>query len=174
MQNLKVCPTCLQNVDAVYRANVLNKLYNETFEIKRKIEELEGEKKKVFDNIKINNSKLNSLEKQFTEYKIMKLKFESMKDKELKILDLIKQNNNIEKDISLIKSQTERVRAELLELAKYDNLFEEKSRELAISMREERAADIKLAETKKEIEVFEKSVNELKEKIESIEKIKIK
>jgi len=40
MSDLKVCPTCQQDVDAVYRANILNKTYNEISHSKNRIEEL--------------------------------------------------------------------------------------------------------------------------------------
>ncbi len=50
MQNLEVCPTCQQNVDAVYRANVLNENYNNLSQSKQKIIELEIERKILLIN----------------------------------------------------------------------------------------------------------------------------
>lgn len=174
MQNLDVCPTCLQNVDAIYRANVLNKNHNDISQIKRQMEEKEIEQKNIIEKLKEIEIKIYSLEKKVTDFKILKMRFEGIKEKELKLIELKKQNKSILEDIDLLKNQTERIKSELLSLSKYDNIYEEKVQELTLSMREERASDIKLAEAKKEIEVFEKGILEMKIKIEKIEEIKIK
>lgn len=174
MQNLEVCPTCHQNVDAVYRANVLNKNHNEISSSKQKQEEIEIEKKNISEklvDIKVN---INLLERKSTEMKILKMKLEGVKEKENRLNDLLKQNENISEDIKLLNNQIETIKSELLNLTKYDLIFEEKSKELALTLKEEKISEIKLAEVRKEIEMFDKSIEELKERIEKIEKIKTK
>ncbi|HUS50818.1 MAG TPA: AAA family ATPase, partial [Candidatus Paceibacterota bacterium] len=47
ISNLEICPTCLQNVEAVYRTNILNTLYSETAYNNNQLEDLEKEKQKL-------------------------------------------------------------------------------------------------------------------------------
>jgi exonuclease SbcC len=174
MQNLEVCPTCRQEVDAVYRANVLNKNYNEMSQSKTKIEEKTIEKNNISEKIKELEISNNLLEKKITDLKILKMKSETINEKKSKLKDLENENSSIESDIKLLKNQIETIKSELLFLSKYDLIFEDKSRELTLLLREERVADIKLAEAKKEIEMLEKSVEELNERINKINEIKKK
>jgi len=174
MQNLEVCPTCHQNVDAIYRANVLNKNHNERSQAKNKIEEMEIEKTNIQNKIREFEISINLHEKKLTDLKILKMRLEGIKEKENKVLELEKQNYSIEGDLHLLKNQIETIKGELLSLSKYDNIYDEKEKELGFLLREERMADIKLAESKKEIEVFENTILELKERIKKIEEIKEK
>ena len=174
MQNLEVCPTCLQSVDAIYRANVLNKNYNSRSEAKRKIEEKEEERKKITEESEKTKNSLVELNKKLTDLKILKVKSESVLEKEKKIEELKKTKDSIKKDMDLLDSQIKTIKSELLKLSKYDLIFEEKSKELALSLKEERSSEIKLAESKKEIEFYEKSISELKTRIEKTKELKEK
>ena len=62
----------------------------------------------------------------------------------------------------------------VFELNKFENVFLEKQRELDNALKEERLADIKVAELKKEIEVFTKHLEELKQRIKKTEEIRDK
>lgn len=174
MQNLETCPTCGQDVDSVYRANVLNKNHNDASRTKKEIEDLEEKKKESNEKIKGLEIEINLLEKKSTDMKILKMKLENIKEKEDRKLTLEDQNKSLKEDLNILKKQIERIKDDLFSLSKYDNLFEEKSKELVEHLKEERASDIKSAEAKKEIEVFSKSIEELRSRIEKIEKIKEK
>ena len=174
MQDLEVCPTCYQKVDSIYRANVLNKNYNELSKSKLRLEELETEKETTRNKIKELEISINLSEKKLTDLKILKMKLENVKEKETKLDELKKQNTFLESDINMLKRQIETINSDLLVLGKYDKLFEEKSKELALSLREEKMSEIKLAEHKKELEMEEKSINELKERIDKVSEIKEK
>jgi exonuclease SbcC len=174
MQSLETCPTCHQNVDAIYRANVLNKNYNELSSAKRKIEELTVEVKSVFEKIKEIEIDIDLSSKRLTDLKILKMRLDRVKENESKIETIEKDNCLIEDDIHLLKKQMETIKAELLSMSKYDLIYEEKSKEFSIALREERMAEIKLAERKKEIEVFLKNINELRKRINDTQKIKKK
>ncbi len=174
MQNLEVCPTCRQEVDAVYRANVLNKNHNEVSQSKTKIQDLEIEKKNISEKIKELEISNNFFDKKLTDLRILKMKSETINEKKLKLEELNKETSSFESDIKLLKNQIETIKSELLSLSKYDIIFEDKSRELTLLLREERIADIKLAESKKEIEMLEKAVEELSERINKINELKKK
>lgn len=174
MQSLEVCPTCLQNVDAIYRANVLNKNYNEMSTSKKRLDELDIEKKAFQNKMSELDISINLHEKRRTDLKILKMKLEGIKERELKSRELEKQNQGIELDIGLLKKQIETIKEDLLSLSRYDNIYEEKSKELLFAQREERIAEIKLAELKKEIEVSKKSILESHQRILKIEEMKQK
>lgn len=82
MANLEICPTCLQNVDAVYRANIMNNSHSDTSENNRKIESLNYDKKNISDKLKIINLEISSKEKEFTDLRILKIKLEGIEKKE--------------------------------------------------------------------------------------------
>jgi exonuclease SbcC len=174
MQNLETCPTCGQDVDAVYRANVLNKNHNDSTKTKNNLEELEIEKESTNKKIKELEIEINLLEKKLTDLKILKMKLSGINEKEKTLNELKNENKVLGEDIKLLRSQIERMKSDLLFFSKYDNLFEEKSKELALELKEERMADIRLAEAKKEIEVFSSSIDELKLRIKKLEDIKEK
>jgi len=174
ISNLKMCPTCLQDVEAIYRTNVLNKLRSEITENKNKIEKLEIEKKEFNEKIKINDLEISSKEKEINEIKMLKVRLQGVQEKKLGIEDMEKSNYLFEEDIKILNSQIENLNKFVFELSKFDNIFEEKKKELDNAMKEEKLAEIKIAELKKEIEVFSRNINELKERIIKIEIIKDK
>jgi DNA repair protein SbcC/Rad50 len=174
MQNLEVCPTCQQNVDAVYRANVLNENHNILSQSKQKTIELGLEKKNTFDKLKGLDIEINLFEKKLIDLKILKMKLEGINEKEKRVEELTKKNYSIEEDILLLKNQIGKIKEELLNLSKYDLIFEDKSKELISALREEKIPEIKLAELKKEIEMSEKYLQELNLRIKKIEEVKKK
>lgn len=172
ISNLEICPTCLQNVEAVYRANVLNKIHSDTADTNRKLKELEQEResqRKKIDNL---NKKILTREEKIQELKILKVKLEEAEEKQKRISDTEKGNFLLEKDIKLLIQHTETLQEVIVELKKYDNLFSLKEKELEESLKEERLVEIKIAELKKEIEFFNSQIEDLKSKIKKIEEIK--
>lgn len=172
--NLEMCPTCLQGVDAVYRANVLNKSRNDINANNRKVEELQEEKKTFFNKIKLTENEIYENEKKLTDLKILKMKKEGIYEKQKRYEEVRNSNLLIEKDIDILKRHTEILNESVFELSSFDNLYNEKQKELDLALREEKIVEIKIAELKKEIEVFSNYIQELKTKIENTEKIKEK
>ncbi|MBU0959207.1 MAG: hypothetical protein KKB31_04665, partial [Nanoarchaeota archaeon] len=83
-------------------------------------------------------------------------------------------NSNIllEKDIDLLNYQLKSLKESIFALNKYENIHTEKQIILTEALKQEKLAEIKLAELKKEIEVFSRQIEELKKRIEETEKIK--
>jgi len=171
MSDLRVCPTCQQDVDAVYRANVLNKAYNEISHSNNKIEELEINRKEILEKLKEIKNKISINEKELTDLKILKMKYEGISQKEKLLKELEKENDSLKKDLALLDKHLETMNDSLFKISKFDNLFNEKEKELKESMKEEKIEEIKLAELRKEIEVYSKSIFELKEKVQKIEEV---
>jgi len=78
----------------------------------------------------------------------------------------------IEKDRELLEKHNEVLKDSIFKLSRFDNIFGEKQQKLEEAFNEERAAEIKVAELKKEIDFFSKLIEELKEKIKQVQEIK--
>ncbi len=173
ISSLEICPTCLQNVDAVYRANVMNKIHTDDVEGKKQLEILELMKREIEDKLVNTEREISHSERQLTDLKILKMKLQDIKEKEKQISDVEKGNVLLEKDIQLLKQHTDSLTNSILSLTRFVSLLDAKQRELDEATRQERLADIKVAELRKEIEVFSRQIEELKLEIKRTEEIKL-
>jgi exonuclease SbcC len=172
ISSLEICPTCLQNVDAVYKANVLNKIHSDDVEAKKQLELLYSEKKEIEDKLSNAESEISLSEHRLTDMKILKMKLQDIKEKQQQIEQIEKSNSSLEKDVQLLKQQTDLLTNSVLSLTRFVNLLEIKQKELDEAVQKERLADIRVAELKKEIEVFSDQTEELKKEIRNTEAIK--
>jgi exonuclease SbcC len=78
----------------------------------------------------------------------------------------------LEKDIEILKQHLDLLTNSILNLTKFVNLLEVKQKELDEALKQERLVDIKVAELKKEIEVFSRQITELKLDIAKTEQVK--
>ncbi|MDP2628804.1 MAG: AAA family ATPase [Nanoarchaeota archaeon] len=170
--NLEICPTCLQSVEAVYRANVLNKVHSDSAENTRKISELQKEMLVIQENMKKIDSDIFLKEKKINELNLLKIKLQGIDEKKKRLGDMQKITVSLEKDIEILNHHIETLDNSVLELSKFDDVFLEKQKELDKSIEEEQMAEIKVAELKKEIEVFSRHLEELKQNIEKTELVK--
>jgi exonuclease SbcC len=173
ISNLEICPTCLQNVEALYRANILHKARSEITENNEKLEILEQERNQIFEKMKLLDAEIFSRERKITDLKILKMKFQGIKEKQIRLQEINQTNNFLEKDMELLNNHVENLKDSVFELSKFENIFESKEKELEDALRQERIAEIKVAELKKEIEVFSTQIEELKEKVKKTEQIKM-
>jgi len=174
ISHIDICPTCLQDVGLSYKSNVVNKMdsiISENVKIIKDVSQEQQELTKTMSQIEFDISKK---EKEVQELEILKIRLQQVQETKKRILDLEKSNISFEKDLELLSSHINSLKASSLSLSKYDNLFNAKKLELDYSLREERLAEIKVAELKREIEVFSRQIDELKEKIAKIEEIKLK
>ena len=172
LSNLEICPTCLQNVEAIYRANVLNKIHNDNSQANNKIEKIKQEKLTISKTLSELDIKISSLEKEMTDLKILKMRLQEVQEKQKQILEIEKSNTMLEEDTKLLNQHAETLNTTIFDLKKFENVFEVKQKELDEALRQEKLTEIKLAELKKEIEVFSGQITELKENIQKTEKIR--
>ncbi len=170
--NVEICPTCLQDVTAVYKSNVINKLDSDISKNKSRINDLSFEKQKISERILKIDSEIASDEKELQELNLLRIKFEGIQEKKERMKELENSNLSIEKDINLLIQHIESLEKSIFHLKKFDNIFELKQRQLEDALRQEKLAEIKVAELKKEIDVFSKQIEELKENIKKIEEIR--
>jgi DNA repair protein SbcC/Rad50 len=174
IKRLDSCPTCLQEVDSIYKSNVVLKMDSEISENVSKIKELELEKQKLSQEISKINYETLLKEKEFQDLRILKVKIESIQEKKNHIENLEKNNSLISKDINLLKEQEKSLENSIFQLNKYEGIHKEKQKALVESQQQERIAEIKVAELKREIEFFSKNIEDLKLKIQKTEEIKSK
>ncbi len=174
IKHIEICPTCLQNVGPVYKSNVINHLDSNISENAKKIKELSLEKTKLAKKISVLDDEISKKEKEIQEIRLLKVKFQELEEKKKRLTEIKKVKESTEEDIQILKNHIESLNKEIFSLNKYENLFAAKEKELEDSLKQERIAEIKVAELKKEIEVFSRQVEELKEKIKQTEEIKEK
>ena len=173
MSNLEICPTCLQNVDVLYRTNILNKSHSDISENNKKLESLEQDKQQIFEKIKLVSDEISSKEKNIGDLKILKIKLQGIQEKQMRFEEISKINISLGKDIELLAGHVETLQSSVFELSKFDNLFEAKQKELESALNEERMSEIKVAELKKEIHMFSVQIEELKEQIKKTEEVRM-
>ena len=158
LRELELCPTCLQNVDPVHKSNVINKIDGNLSENTRKIEELTLEKEKVLRTFAEVNDFISSKEKQLQELKILKIKLQEINEKKQRLDEINNSNDFLKKDMEILNQHVEGLNKSVFDLNKFDNLFLEKQKELEEALKQERMAEIKLAELRQEIEVFSRQI----------------
>jgi exonuclease SbcC len=173
ISGMTMCPTCLQDVNPVHKSNVVNKVETDITENTKKIEFLITEKRSISEKLSEINNKINSVQNKIQELKVLKIKLENFYEKETRIKELEENNTSLEKDIQLLNQHLNSLKNSVFELNKYDNLFEQKKKEFEEAFKEERLAEIKVAELKKEIDMFENQIQELKKNVKKLEKIKL-
>lgn len=171
---IEICPTCLQNVEPVYKSNIINKLESNISENIKKIEEFTFEKKKILENLIKAEDQISLTEKQLQELNISKVRLQDAEEKKKRFGEIKKSNESIQRDIEILNQHIESLSKFVFELNKFENIFEKKQEELDEALKQERMVEIKVAELKKEIEVFSKQIEEFKEGIKKTEEIREK
>ncbi len=172
LKHLENCPTCLQQVDPVYKTNVILKIESEISNNLKEIEDLKLEKQKIILEVNKLNYEISCFEKEIQELKMIKIKLQTLNEKKEQISNLERINANILKDIDFLKAHLETLQNSFFEMSKFGNLFEEKQKSLNNAREQEKKAEIKVVELKKEIEFFKSNIEDLKKKIEKIEETK--
>ncbi len=174
IREIEICPTCLQNVEPVYKSNVLNNIDLDISENSKKLEKLTSEKKTILEAITKVYEHIFSKEKQLNEFNLLKIMLRELEEKGKRLEEIQRLNGLIQKDIEILNQHTEVLSMSVFELSKFENLFKEKQKEFEESLNEERMAEIKVAELKKEIEVFSRYTEELRERIKKTGEIREK
>ncbi|MFH1326944.1 MAG: AAA family ATPase [archaeon] len=172
LSKMEICPTCLQDVESNYKANVTNKIDSNIFQNVKEIENLALEKMQISEKFSKLEYNISLIEKEIQDLKILRVRVEESDNKKERAGEIKKVNELLEKDVSLLQEQITILKNSVFDLSKYNNIYEEKQRLLDQATREERIVDIKVAELKKEIEVFTFQIEELKLKVEKTNKVK--
>lgn len=172
LQHIEVCPTCLQGVDPVYKTNVINQMDSNTSSNLNSIKELLVKKDSIHDQIMKLDYELSIKEKRIQELKIIRIRLKEVDEKQRHLTTLEKTNSLLSKDLEMLENQVAVLKQAVFDLNKFDNLNEEKQKQLNEALKIEKQAEIKVAELKREIEVFSRQINEIKDRIKKTEDIK--
>lgn len=170
--HIEICPTCLQDVDPLYRTNVVNSLDSNTSENIKKIQELNLEKETIFKKITKLEFDISLNQKQINELNMIKVKLQETDEKQKRLEELEKLNVSFEKDIELLNQHILILKKSIFELNKFDNLFETKQKEFEEALNQERIAEIKVAELKKEGDLLLIQIKESEGYIKKTEEVK--
>ncbi len=174
LKKIEICPTCLQDVGPVYKSNVMNKLDSEISENLKKIEELALDKKRIMENMIKIEEFVSSKEKELSDLRLKKVRLQEIESKRLRLLEMEKSNELLVKDIEILDQHLEMLSKSIFDLKKFETILEQREKELKEAIRQERIAEIKVAELKKEIEVFSRQIEELRTRIKKTEEIREK
>ena len=172
LSKIEICPTCLQDVSPVYKSNAINQLDTNTIGNVKQLEVLNLEKNKIAATLNVVDNETYQKEKQIQELKILRVRYQELKEKQLRIKEVEKNILSLGKDVELLNQHLHLLQTSVFELRKFDNLFKEKQKEFEEASKEERLAEIKVAELKKEIDVFSRQISELMQRIKKTEGIR--
>ncbi|MBM3234201.1 hypothetical protein FJZ19_03835 [Candidatus Pacearchaeota archaeon] len=174
ISGIQMCPTCLQDVSAVYKANILNKIDSDISENKSNLSKFIEEKTEKVKELEFMKKKIFEEEARISELKLLKVKLESIKEKTARLEEVKKQKDALQKDFQLLESHIGGLKSLVLELSKYDNIYNNKTKELEEAKKIEKTAEIKFESTKREIELGKKEILEISLEIEKKEETKRK
>lgn len=172
LTHIEICPTCMQDVNATYKKNVLNKINASTIKNLQLINEFILQESKISNETAELEKKISLNERQIQEINILKVKMQGVEEKQKRIREIEKSNIFLNKDLELLDRQSNLLKTSILELNKFDNLYNEKQSQLDEAIKQEKIIEIKIAELKKEIYFYSRQIEELTEKIRQIEIVK--
>lgn len=172
LTHIEICPTCMQDVNATYKRNVLNKINSSAVKNIQLINEFILQESKISNEIAEFEKNISLNERQIQEINILKIKMQGVEEKQKRIQEIEKSNILLNKDIGILESQLNLLKTSILELNKFDNIYNEKQIQLDESLKQEKIIEIKIAELKKEIYFYSRQIEELTEKIRQAEIVK--
>lgn len=169
---IDICPTCLQDVPDAHKHNILNEAEKTLSNLKRKILSLEESKKKLETLIVKEKVEMEKISETKLSLEILKSKETYIEDDKKRLGEVIKKKDSLDRDINLLTSHIENLKKETTSLSKFENIFKHKQEELKEAFRNERSAEILLAESKKELELTLKERDRLNNTISRKEESK--
>jgi exonuclease SbcC len=138
----------------------------------RLIQDMTFEKQKISQELNKIEYEISLKENEIQDLKILKIKIESLEEKKKHMQELENTNNSIMKDIGFLKNHLGSLQKSVFDLTKFENIFIKKKLEVYEAAKQEKLSEIKVAELRKEIQVFSAQINELRVRIEDVEKTK--
>jgi len=172
INHIRECPTCLQEVSDLYKGNMLKKINSEISENTEKISLLNVEKNSLLVKSKIIDSEALDFEKKVQDLNDKKFKLQNRADKEKQKEEIEKRNQILNEEINVLTLEIEKLENSLIDFKKFDEVFEELKEKFDEALKQERIIEVKVAEIRREIQVFSKQTDELRERINKTEKIK--
>ncbi len=174
ISKIENCPTCLQKVSEEYKSNIFTKANQEIQDIQNNLDTLLPKKQEITNQINLSKKALEDFKKKKSELDVLKIKSENLEEKEQRIEEIEKQKQTISKDLEMLEKHVKTTEKSISEYIKYDEIFEQRDKELRDAKQKENNTAIKKAEADKEIQFAEEQIREKQEQILKKEKIKQK
>ncbi|MEK6898486.1 MAG: SMC family ATPase [Nanoarchaeota archaeon] len=171
---IKICPTCLQDVSDFHKHNILNEVESKQSELDKELIQLQNELKFIEAEIEKCNLLGKQLFSEKSEQELSRIKDEEAKKSSEQLSVIVKSQDSLKKDIDFLNSHLMILKQAVLEFTKYDNLFRLKEEELRNLFNEEKKSEIFYAELKKEEELLGKDIAILEKTIQEKEKIQLR
>ena len=107
IQKIDICPTCLQNVDPVYKSNVVNNFDSDTAKNIKRMSELQIENKILLDKSTKLNTEILTKEKNLGELRILKVRLQGVQEKRQRLDQINKTNISLQKDLEILERHKE-------------------------------------------------------------------
>ena len=167
--SIDICPTCLQDVPIAHKHNILNETEQTISKLTKEIENLEEKKALLPSKIEALKKEKLVLEKKKVGLEILRSKVSEVERLKKKLGDSLKNKASLEKDISLLTTHLEDLKASILDYSRFSNIYRLKQDELKKAFMEEKRSEIAAAEFRKELELTRKEIALLNQKIQEKE-----
>ncbi len=174
ISNLKICPTCLQEVNEQYKSNIFKKVESELLFINSETEKLEKQKSQIFELLESIRKQTTNLEQKKSEEEIKKIKLESIKEKEKSVEEIEKRKKQIDSDIQLISRHIKTLEESIKQFSVFVKIFDEKREQLEKEKMKEKQQEIKIAELNKEISLVQEQILDIERRIKEKQELKKK
>jgi len=171
ISGLNKCPTCLQDVNEIYKKTIINQKDQELSMLELQKSSNLKMKEELMQKIDQTKKQINAFKNALSETEILRVKLQQTKEKEERIEYIERQKNSAIKDIEILKRQTAELEKVITEYRRYSEVFDYKNKELQKIISGENKFLINRAELKKEIQFLEMQIKDIENEIKELEKI---
>ena len=172
ISKLTKCPTCLQEVNEIYKKNIHKNAEQEIASIDSELGAISKQKNQISQNLESLRTEIANLEQKKSEQEILKIRLETLKEKENQIIELEKRKKQIQGDISILFEQIKTLEEGIKEFERFLPLFEQKNKQLEQAAETEKQQEIKTAEIAKEITLINEQILEIEKTIKQKQQLK--
>lgn len=174
ISRLKICPTCLQEVNENYKNNIFAKVDSEIIGINKELQEIEKQKSNILVDLENTRKQIDTLDDKKSEEEIKKIKLENLQEKAKNIEEIEKRKKQVDSDIEMITKHITSLEESISQFSRFVRLYEAKEEQLEQEKAKEREQDIKVAEINKEISLMQEQIKDIEANLQEKEQLKKK
>lgn len=151
--NIKMCPTCLQDVSDNHKHNILNETESRVAAIEKNLANLREQKTQIDNNIAQTQKEQSNLEAEKSRLEIAHVKQAELDISRQRKQEWERQRETIDKDIDSLQMHISSLKESIFALAKYDAQLKKVELDLKKAFDEEKKKEIELAENRREKDI---------------------
>lgn len=172
ISHIETCPTCLQMVNESYKSNIVQKCNHEISENSIKLNILSLERNTLLENSRNINDEIANLEKNMQEMNLLKLRRQELTTKIDQMREIEKTNDILGTEILSLNIIINSLSEDFVLLEEYEKTFDQITKQLDQALSHERMAEIKMVESRREMEFLARQINDIKSRLMEAEKIR--